>query len=139
MKTELKPLETRYGGCRFRSRLEARWAVFFDALGIRWEYEPAGYRLADGTCYLPDFWLPGLGVFVEVKPQGGDFDKARAFVRGPDRRIWLAEGEPDSRLGRVWGTAKDGCPWEPAFCLIEHLEHEILGGVIAARSERFGT
>lgn len=35
-------LTTRYAGCRFRSRLEARWAVFFDHLGIEWEYEPQG-------------------------------------------------------------------------------------------------
>lgn len=27
----IKPIETRYKGCRFRSRPEARWAVFFDA------------------------------------------------------------------------------------------------------------
>lgn len=38
----IKPIETRYAGCRFRSRLEARWAVFFDALKIEWEYEPEG-------------------------------------------------------------------------------------------------
>jgi hypothetical protein len=36
-------------------RLEARWAVFFDALGIRYEYEKE-FDLAC-THYLPDFWL----------------------------------------------------------------------------------
>lgn len=36
---------TRYAGRRFRSRLEARWAVFFDALDIHWEYEPQGFDL----------------------------------------------------------------------------------------------
>jgi len=41
----LRPLETKYRGCRFRSRLEARWAVFFDALGIKWWYEPEGFAL----------------------------------------------------------------------------------------------
>jgi hypothetical protein len=30
---DLRPIETRYRGFRFRSRLEARWAVFFDAAG----------------------------------------------------------------------------------------------------------
>jgi hypothetical protein len=29
-------IPTRYKGYHFRSRLEARWAVFFDALGIKW-------------------------------------------------------------------------------------------------------
>jgi hypothetical protein len=55
------------GGYRFRSRLEARWAVFFDAAEIEWEYEPDGFSLA-GRNYLPDFWLPQLAAFVEVKP-----------------------------------------------------------------------
>lgn len=60
-------IETHYAGCRFRSRLEARWAVFFDALGIDWDYEPQGYVLFGGKGYLPDFHLPRLGVWVEVK------------------------------------------------------------------------
>ncbi len=51
----MKPIETVYKGYRFRSRLEARWAIFFDALGIEWEYEPEGFELDDGTYYLPDF------------------------------------------------------------------------------------
>jgi hypothetical protein len=41
----MRPIETKYKGCRFRSRLEARWAVFFDALGIRWWYEPEGFMM----------------------------------------------------------------------------------------------
>ena len=28
----IKPIETKYNGYRFRSRLEARWAVFFDMI-----------------------------------------------------------------------------------------------------------
>lgn len=62
-----KPIETYYKGYRFRSRLEARWAVFFDALGIEWEYEKEGYDL-DGVWYLPDFWLPQVQMWAEVKP-----------------------------------------------------------------------
>lgn len=30
----LTPIETWYASCRFRSRLEARWAVFFDTLRL---------------------------------------------------------------------------------------------------------
>ena len=55
--TTIKPIETIYNGYRFRSRLEARWAVFFDAMGIKYEYEPQGVEFADGTKYLPDFLL----------------------------------------------------------------------------------
>ena len=61
----IKAIETRYQGCRFRSRLEARWAVFFDAAGIKWIYEQEGFVI-NGKPYLPDFYLPELGYF-EVK------------------------------------------------------------------------
>jgi len=58
-------IETQYAGCRFRSRLEARWAVFFDNAGIPWEYEPEGFDI-DGRWYLPDFRLD-FTWWVEVK------------------------------------------------------------------------
>lgn len=61
-------IETRYNGYKFRSRLEARWAVFFDTLGIEYQYEPEGYDL-EGTWYLPDFYLPELDYFIEIKGQ----------------------------------------------------------------------
>src|SRR4051794_31093898 len=63
----IRAIGTRYAGCFFRSRLEARWAVFLDALGIVWQYEAEGYELPS-TRYLPDFRLPGLKCFVEIKP-----------------------------------------------------------------------
>lgn len=74
--TDIKPIETRYAGCRFRSRMEARYAVFFDALGIDWQYEPEGFTLSDGTRYLPDFYLPAQNQWAEVK----------ATLRMPDLR-----------------------------------------------------
>jgi len=52
---EIKPIETIYNGYRFRSRLEARWAVFFDSLHVQYEYEPEGFDLGNGLYYLPDF------------------------------------------------------------------------------------
>lgn len=62
----MKAIETVYRGYRFRSRLEARWAVFFDALGIAWEYEPEGFE-SGGQKWLPDFHLPRTNTWVEVK------------------------------------------------------------------------
>jgi hypothetical protein len=41
----LKAIETVYKEYRFRSRIEARWAVFFDTLEVEWEYEPLHYDL----------------------------------------------------------------------------------------------
>ena len=62
----IKAIETEYNDYRFRSRLEARWAVFFDALGIKYEYEKEGFDV-NGTWYLPDFWLPEQDCWYEVK------------------------------------------------------------------------
>ncbi len=71
--SNFQAIQTEYHGYLFRSRLEARWAVFFDALGVRWEYEPEGLVLSDGTFYLPDFYLPDFCCYFEVK---------RASVKG---------------------------------------------------------
>lgn len=60
----IQPIETYHAGYRFRSRTEARWAVFFDHLKIRWQYEAQGYELDNGDWYLPDFWLPEMGIAV---------------------------------------------------------------------------
>jgi hypothetical protein len=103
-----KPIETRYKGYRFRSRAEARWAVFFDTLGIRWEYEPDGYVI-DGTPYLPDFKLlhptvPEEETFVEVK--GGNVDQfagehvhlCRGLADLTATPVLLLIGEPALRM-----------------------------------------
>jgi len=62
-----RAIETKYKGYRFRSRLEARWAVFFDTLGVKWEYEKEGFDLGKVGKYLPDFWLPEFNCWIEVK------------------------------------------------------------------------
>lgn len=90
----IKAIETTYKGYRFRSRTEARWAVFFDALGVTWEYEPEGFDLTEAyqdyavtqqhrvqklpclkkgerLLYLPDFYLPQQKRYIEIKPYGG--------------------------------------------------------------------
>lgn len=92
MTTTIQPIETRYAGCRFRSRLEARWAVFFDAADIRWEYEPEGYTLGDGTRYLPDFYLPESGTWIEVKGTDSALDvdlMSRASAELPGARLMI--------------------------------------------------
>lgn len=69
----IRPIETLYAGHRFRSRLEARWAVFFTRLGLDWEYEPQGYHVGPRQdWYLPDFHLPKLNLYAEVKPPRPD-------------------------------------------------------------------
>lgn len=64
----ITPINTYYNGNYFRSRLEAKWAVFFDTLNVIYEYEKEGYVLSNGHCYLPDFYFPELDLYGEVKP-----------------------------------------------------------------------
>lgn len=93
----IQAIETKYKGYNFRSRLEARWAVFFDALGIKWEYEKEGYDLGALGWYLPDFWFPDLRCWVEIKPNGDD-ENARAkcaeLSKGTQTACLLIEGSP---------------------------------------------
>ncbi|MFZ1008643.1 MAG: hypothetical protein WAN65_17515 [Candidatus Sulfotelmatobacter sp.] len=101
--TQIKAIETAYAGCKFRSRLEARWAVFFDALPIKWRYEPEGFELPSGARYLPDFYLPQFNVWAEVKPfiptEGRDHLKIQEFVLSkPDTAILILDDEPSYRL-----------------------------------------
>ncbi len=66
----LQAIPTLYKGCLFRSLLEARWAKFMDHLAIEWHYEHEGFVLAPfGEWYRPDFYLPELGYWIEVKPK----------------------------------------------------------------------
>lgn len=109
-----KAIRTEYNGFLFRSRLEARWAVFFDACGVNYEYEPEGYRLSNGLLYLPDFLLHGVDgrdggdLFVEVKGHMTETDaqKINCFVNMgfPDEDTF---GKSDTAT-LVVGTIPDG-------------------------------
>lgn len=98
----MKAIETIYNGYKFRSRLEARWAVFFDQLHIEYQYESEGYVLENGLCYLPDFYLPSLGVYVEIKPAFNilsreDILKIDAFRLGENNNLLLIIGSPTNQ------------------------------------------
>jgi hypothetical protein len=115
----IKAIETYYNGYRFRSRLEARWAVFFDAAGIKYEYEPQGYDLGDGLYYLPDFYIPDWDAFVEIKPitEYGFNEKANRLAVELSKPVILFAGEPysDAHYGCRYKTAvyySDGDVWD---------------------------
>lgn len=94
----MRPIQTSYRGYRFRSRLEARWAIFFDSLKIKWEYEPQGFHLSNGEMYLPDFFLPGFetekGMYVEVKPDRLIDKKALHLAKDSRVPVLMACGTP---------------------------------------------
>lgn len=94
-------LPTTYSGVTFRSRVEARWAVFFDHLGVAWEYEPEGFELSPNRRYLPDFLLPELGAnggtWFEVKgkaPTEAEERRCQDLASGTGRRVLLAIRAP---------------------------------------------
>jgi hypothetical protein len=112
-RNEIGAIETVYDGYRFRSRLEARWAVFFKTARIRYIYEPECFRMpTDGELYLPDFYLPDVnmrttedkgGIYVEVKPPPLNFNTEEgkhlcvrltelSWITG--RSVLLIEGMP---------------------------------------------
>ncbi len=108
----VKALETHYNGYRFRSRLEARWAVFFDTVGIDYHYESEAFDLADGQQYLPDFFLkrgirflgeerPRQDVWVDIEPASELTDDERqkvvSFVRQTGKSILLIAGDPGNK------------------------------------------
>lgn len=125
-KNEPIAIQTSYRGYRFRSRLEARWAVFFDYLKSSWEYEKEGVLLPCGP-YLPDFWFPdpdGVGpIWVETKPNiviGRDMIAERVGVLQQKQleenlkcselsvatsdRVVMLSGMPDECEVRVWSA-----------------------------------
>ena len=108
---DIKPIETVYNGYRFRSRLEARWAVFFDACGLKYHYEPEGFNI--GEYYLPDFYLDDLEIYVEIKP----FDKSVVSYVG-DGNKWE---EKCRRFRNITGNAIVLCYGEPAEDLHKYL------------------
>lgn len=125
----IRAIETRYKGYRFRSRLEARWAVFFDALGLRWEYEKEGFDLPSGR-YLPDFFVHWdakrtarllqfreVGYWVEIKgtaPSQDELAKLSELCAGTGHIGYLLAGPPDQV--RVWVSDHQGqfAEWENA-------------------------
>lgn len=59
----ISAIPTTYAGVNFRSRLEAKWACWFDLMRWKWEYEPI-----DLNGYIPDFLLRfQKPIYVEVK------------------------------------------------------------------------
>jgi hypothetical protein len=60
------------GQVRFAHPSERLFATLLDLSGERWEYEPVEFPLAWDSCgsptagFRPDFYLPRLGVFIEL-------------------------------------------------------------------------
>lgn len=150
----MKAIETKYKGYRFRSRLEARWAVFFDVLGVAWEYEPEGYELG-GVRYLPDFRIDtGRKKFwVEIKgvsPTPRERQLLIKLAATTDTPAVLFAGDPlslkhygfvtSSKHEFIDYTADDDAHWNWCATQLGRVfdrMHLAIQGQVAARNARF--
>jgi hypothetical protein len=120
----IQAIETHYAGHRFRSRLEARWAVFLNHLDVPWAYEPQGY-VVNGTPYLPDFLVwpnTDMAFWLEIKgacPNDDELAKARGLAEGSGITAYVYWGKPEapapdlSHLAQheYCGFDRDGYVW----------------------------
>ena len=99
------PRQTIYRDIIFRSRLEAKWAAMMDLIGIGFEYEPRRFK-TDLGYYLPDFWLPEIGAWLELKPDtdaGPTIEerrKAQSVADQDHKPVFIVCGFPISEEGR---------------------------------------
>lgn len=124
MPATMKPIQTRYQGYLMRSRLEARWAVYFDALGVEWDYEPEGFELSDVGLYLPDFWLKTVNMWAEVKPTRFTDDedaKCVALADASGYPVLRLEGTPSWQRYYAWQV----CDYDDSECFWpgKHFRH----------------
>ena len=140
VKYTIDAVPTTYKGINFRSKLEAQWAVFFELIGLEWEYEPCNLK-----GWFPDFSVPlwkTCTTLVEVKPvdsfdqntgskmaQASPLDVSLWLVgtKAEDWRVgWVSPaGSHSPSEGRLWvpfgikgasqfwAQAKNAIQWKP--------------------------
>lgn len=102
---DIQVLPTTYDRVRFRSRIEARWAIAFDSCGLRFTHEPDGFGMRMSGAYLPDFYVPKWRAFLEVKPgepTAEEVDKCQQLAASTGHIVLLAEGGPEERFQIHW-------------------------------------
>ncbi|MGH9548237.1 MAG: hypothetical protein ACRD3W_02635, partial [Terriglobales bacterium] len=67
MINNIAPIRTRIAGTVYRSRLEAKWAVFFTALGVPFKYNCRNsIPVLWASLYIPSFLLEREQMYVEI-------------------------------------------------------------------------
>ncbi|SLM31120.1 hypothetical protein MTBBW1_2710007 [Desulfamplus magnetovallimortis] len=83
---------TVYKDIRFRTRLQARWAAFFDTLGIPYEYATEPFKISSQIYYQPDFWLPSQDAWLIIRKNRMNHNEDRlmglAFVQHTDKILF---------------------------------------------------
>lgn len=91
-------IPTFYNGIEYRSKTEARWAVFLNDVGVKSQYEPECFILPGGYKYMPDFYIPDYKGWIEVK--GTTFTKKEKWKCEQlclitKQTVMMADGWPD--------------------------------------------
>ena len=100
-----------------RSRLEARWAMFLDALNVRYLYEPTAISTQHGN-YLPDFLLPDYEIWVEIKPCAptkAELDKIQTVAFQKKQLSLLVAGFPVKAEALDYKGSRQQCWGECEF------------------------
>lgn len=104
--------ETEYKGILFRSRLEAKVAFFFDKAGIEWVYEPD--RVVNGDSeYNPDFYLPELDDYVEVKGKRPGYEKE--ILKAREHLTWGGDIKRLVIISEIPDPTAPGLPHFPCY------------------------
>lgn len=85
-----------HNGYPMRSHSETRWASMMDCMGIRWIYEPRLFKTSLGM-YLPDFYLPDMDAYLEVKgaaPSEQEIQKASDVQDQTGCPVIFGHGKP---------------------------------------------
>lgn len=98
----IKALPTKYRGITYRSRLEARWAVFFDEIGVKYHYELEGIDLGH-VWYLPDFFLYERNTWIEIKPQAPTKEE---WLKAASLLLALVKSGSEANVAILYGR-----PW----------------------------
>ncbi|MGW2089624.1 hypothetical protein [Streptomyces sp. NPDC001880] len=135
----VEALPTWYAETTFRSALEASWAATLDTLNIRWEYEPETVTLPSGARYIPDFRLPDIGAWLEVKGTGVPrVEKAIEFGESLacHCEIYACTCDwPGGELVVIGHPPKPYDPWnDPQFADVENINYRAM----AATRRRHG-
>lgn len=94
---DARPFRVKVGGQWYRHETEARWASFFERLGVGPQYEMSGAKLTDGSAYRPDFYLSRLDIWAEIKssrPPVEDCRRYAQFARDSGRMVLICVGAP---------------------------------------------
>ena len=141
IKKQFNQIPTHYKGHACRSRVEARWMVAFDIARIMFEYEPEGFDLPEVGKYLPDFYLPQVDMFAEVKADTFNLEelkKAQALATHTEKGVLLLSGTPSKAA--YWGVhPKEGFSFkheykENSFAV---MDYEIFEGSYWLHEKRF--